>query len=133
MWLARGIQKLRNGVPYDAISFYGRAQQKLAKHEYRAELIAALVGCGMAYESAGQQTPDLARAAESVYTEYLDPPRDEWQTKILPALKKLPVSLLQRLSHRSRSMVYRAQAGRSRPRIKNQKLLASILRRMEIA
>ena len=72
-------------------------------------------------------------AAQSVYTEYLDPRRDEWQTKILPALKKLPVSLLTRLSHRSRSMVARARAGRSRPRIKNQKLLAAILRRMEIA
>jgi hypothetical protein len=53
MLLARGIQKLRSKLPYDAIRFYGRAQQKLAKREYRAELIAALVGGGMAYESAG--------------------------------------------------------------------------------
>jgi len=72
-------------------------------------------------------------AAQNVYTEYPDPRRDEWQTKILPALKKLPVSALRLFSHKSRSMLYRARAGRSRPRIKNQKLLASILRRMEIA
>ena len=49
----RGYQKLENGKIYDAIRLFGRAQQKLAMREYRAELIAALVGCGLAYESAG--------------------------------------------------------------------------------
>ena len=70
--------------------------------------------------------------AESVYTEYPDPRRNEWQDKILPALKRMPVSALMTLSSKSRSMLYRARAGRSKPRKKNQKLLASILRRMGI-
>ncbi len=51
MLLARAHQKLRNRKIYDAIRLYGRAQLMLAKREYRPELISALVGCGLAYES----------------------------------------------------------------------------------
>jgi hypothetical protein len=53
MLLARAHQKLRAKKIYDAIRLYGRAQLMLAKREYRLELIAALVGGGMAYEAAG--------------------------------------------------------------------------------
>jgi hypothetical protein len=70
--------------------------------------------------------------AESVYTEYPDSRRSEWQTKLLPALKKIPVSALIKLSRKSRSLLTRARSGRTTPRKKNQKLLASILRRMGI-
>ena len=72
----------------------------------------------------------IIHSPESVHTEYPDPRRDEWQDKILPALKRLPVSALMKLSGQSRSMLYRARTGRTKPRQKNQKLLASILRRM---
>jgi hypothetical protein len=72
----------------------------------------------------------IIHSPESVYTEYPDPRRNEWESKILPALEKLPVSALMKLSSKSRSMLYRARAGRSTPRKENQKLLASILRRM---
>lgn len=51
--LQRGFQKLRAKKRYDAIKLFGRAQQKLAKREFRGELIAALAGCGLAYEAAG--------------------------------------------------------------------------------
>ena len=51
--LARGHQKLRGGRRYDAIRFYGRAQQLVAKREYRLELVAALMGGSMAYEAVG--------------------------------------------------------------------------------
>ena len=53
MLLARGFQKFRVGQTYDAIRFFGRAQQKLALRESREELTEALFGCGLAYESAG--------------------------------------------------------------------------------
>lgn len=69
---------------------------------------------------------------ESVYTEYPDPSRDEWQTRILPALKKIAIPVLMRLSGRSRSMLARALAGRSRPRKRNQQFLKSILRRLGV-
>jgi hypothetical protein len=68
-------------------------------------------------------------SSQNVYTEYPDPRRDEWQTKILPALRRLPVAALMHLSGKSRSMLVRALAGRSRPRLRNRQLLASILRR----
>lgn len=51
--LRRGYQKLRADKNYDAIKMLGRAQQFLAVRENRAEFIAALYGCGLAYESVG--------------------------------------------------------------------------------
>lgn len=53
MLLARGFQKLRAGAVYDAIRFFGRAQQKLAIREAREELTEALFAGGLAYEGAG--------------------------------------------------------------------------------
>jgi hypothetical protein len=72
----------------------------------------------------------VIHSPESVYTEYPDPRREEWQTKILPILQRIPVSILTRFSGRSRSMLVRTLAGRSRPRPQNRKLLASILHRL---
>ncbi len=51
--LERGFQKLRGGKTYDAIRLFGRAQQKLALHEFRSEHITALIGCSLAYEQSG--------------------------------------------------------------------------------
>jgi hypothetical protein len=74
----------------------------------------------------------LIHSPESVYTEYPDPSRDEWRTRILPILKKIPMAALMRVSGRSRSMLRRALAGRSRPRKRNQELLKSALRRLGV-
>lgn len=51
----------------------------------------------------------------AVYTEYPDPRRDEWQSKILPALKKLPLNLLVNTTGLSRRALIDLRAGRSRP------------------
>jgi hypothetical protein len=69
-------------------------------------------------------------SAQSVYTEYPDPRRDEWETKILPALRKFRIAVLIRLTNKSRSMLTRTLAGRSRPRAGNQTLLKSALRKI---
>jgi hypothetical protein len=69
-------------------------------------------------------------SAQNVYTEYPDPRRDEWETKVLPALRKFPVGVLRKLTNKSRSMLTRTLAGRSRPRPINQMLLKSALRRI---
>ncbi len=61
----------------------------------------------------------MIHSAQSVYTEYPDPRREEWQSKILPALNKFTVAALVKLSGLSRSMLTRALAGRSRPRLRN--------------
>src|SRR5215831_1628031 len=74
----------------------------------------------------------VIHSPESVYTEYPDPHRDEWETKILPVLKKIPIAALMRVSGKSRSMLARALAGRSRPRKRNQELLKSILHRLGV-
>lgn len=75
----------------------------------------------------------IIHSPESLYTEYPDPRRDEWESKTLPALKKLPVSALVKLSTKSRSMLFRARTGRSKPRKKNQWLLASVLRKIGLS
>lgn len=51
--LTRAYQKFDAEKYYDAIRFFGRAQERLIKHEYRNQLVAALVGCGLAYEAVG--------------------------------------------------------------------------------
>jgi len=74
----------------------------------------------------------VIHSPENVYTEYPDPSRDEWQTRILPILKKIPIAALMRVSGRCRSTLRRAMAGRSRPRKRNQQLLKSILHRLGV-
>jgi len=76
----------------------------------------------------------LKHSEESVYTEYPDPRRDEWQTTILPALRKAALS---RLVDECRGMLSRRalidlRAGRSRPHRKNQEWLVAILRRLRV-
>lgn len=52
-YLLRGIQKLKADLPYEAIRFLGRAQHKLAKREYRIELVKSLAVASAAYEEVG--------------------------------------------------------------------------------
>jgi hypothetical protein len=74
----------------------------------------------------------LVHSPQSVYTQYPDPRRDEWETKILPALQKLPIRVLARFTNKSPSMLRRTLAGRSRPRRRNQVLLTAALRRIGV-
>lgn len=90
MLLARAHQKLRNRKIYDAIRLYGRAQLMLAKREYRLELIAALVGGGLAYESAGllwAARASILAAANQAFSEYLE--HGEILPQALVCLRKL--------------------------------------------
>lgn len=49
----RGMQKLRQGKPYEAIQWFGRAEDLLIKEEYQSELVMALIGSSYAYERVG--------------------------------------------------------------------------------
>jgi hypothetical protein len=69
-------------------------------------------------------------SAQSVYTGYPDPQRDEWTTKLVPVLGTLPPPILERESGLSRRMLNDTLAGRSRPHRKNRELLASIVRKL---
>lgn len=68
--------------------------------------------------------------SRSVYTEYPDIRRDEWITKIVPALKKPKLKVLQRLSGMSRRALMDARAGRSKPHRRNRERLSSILKKL---
>jgi hypothetical protein len=94
--------------------------------------VAQIIYIGKESNSLEEIESGTIHSGQSVYTEYPDPRREEWQTKILPALKKLPVAVLSKLSGKSRSMLTRTLAGRSRPRRQNQALLKSTLRRLRM-
>ncbi|MGF1630705.1 MAG: hypothetical protein ACFCUT_14625 [Kiloniellaceae bacterium] len=49
----RGMQKLLQGHPYQAIQWFGRAEDLLVKDEYRAQLVNTLGGSSFAYERVG--------------------------------------------------------------------------------
>ncbi|MEF8712172.1 MAG: hypothetical protein V5B39_01120 [Accumulibacter sp.] len=50
---ARGLQKLKNGKPYEAIRWIGRAEELFIKEEYQRELILTLAAGSYAYKEAG--------------------------------------------------------------------------------
>jgi hypothetical protein len=74
----------------------------------------------------------LVHSEKNAYTEYVDPKRDEWTTKIQPLLKKLPLRLLIKRckDHISRRAIIDLREGRSRPHRKNRELLASIVQKL---
>ncbi len=67
----------------------------------------------------------MIHSAQNVYTEYPDP--REWETKIQPALKKVPLTGLVKMSGKSRRMLINTRVGRTRPYRKNRELLALIV------
>jgi hypothetical protein len=69
----------------------------------------------------------MVHSADDVYTEYSDPRRDEWQTVILPVLRKMPLTKLIKKSGLCRMALCDLRAGRSRPHAKNEKVLRDVL------
>jgi hypothetical protein len=74
----------------------------------------------------------LIHSPEAVYTEYVDQRRDEWETQIRPALKKISLSKLVELTGMSRSQIKELRAGRSRPHPENQKMLCEIVQKVNV-
>jgi hypothetical protein len=72
----------------------------------------------------------MMHSEQNVYTEYPDPRRDEWQTVIVPALRKTTLCFLEKESGLSRRMLIKARSGRTRPHRKNQELLTLIIHRL---
>jgi hypothetical protein len=74
----------------------------------------------------------MIHSEQNVYTEYADPERTEWITKIQPALKKAKLEVLveacgKRLCRRE---IIELRAGRKKPHRRTQQLLESILKRL---
>ena len=72
----------------------------------------------------------LHHSEQNVYTEYPDPRRDEWQTKILPILKDAPLLRLVKMSRMSPSALKEIRAGRARPHRRNCELLKNIAKEL---
>src|SRR5262249_19845969 len=88
--LTRAFQKLNGKQTIDAIRLFGRAEEKLIKREYRAELISALYGCVVAYEGAGvlwAAWGSLVGAAVTALSEFSE--RGEVVWPALPVLNRL--------------------------------------------
>lgn len=69
----------------------------------------------------------LVHSADSVYTEYCDPSRDEWVTKRLPLLNSFTLGFLEKHTPFSRRTLSNWRARRSRPHRKHAQLLARLL------
>jgi hypothetical protein len=74
----------------------------------------------------------LVHSDNEAYTEYIDPSRDEWETKIRPVLKAISLSVLCKETRLSRRMLINARTGSTRPHLKNQALLVNVLRVKEL-
>jgi len=71
----------------------------------------------------------LIHSEQGVYTEYPDPRRDEWQTKIVPALRKIPLRKLLETGL-SRRMLIKARSGKVKPHPRNQKRLVEVVKKL---
>jgi hypothetical protein len=74
----------------------------------------------------------LVHDEQTVYTEYDDPRRNYWQTKVLPKLKQRSLATLVEAckGRLSRRALINIRAGRSTPHRKNQAFLMLVLRRL---
>jgi hypothetical protein len=72
----------------------------------------------------------LVHDEQNVYTEYTDPKRDYWSTKVVPALKQISLTIWERESAKSRRILIDARRGRRRPHRRNQELLISVARKL---
>jgi len=72
----------------------------------------------------------IVHSEENMYTEYADPNRSEWITKIQPALKKAKLKTMVEACGKglSRRELIELRAGRSRPHRKTADSLSEILR-----
>jgi hypothetical protein len=72
----------------------------------------------------------LIHTAQNVYTEYPDRQRDEWETKIRPAMKDVFISVLEKETGLVRRTLIDARTGRRRPHPRHQKLIVAALRKL---
>jgi hypothetical protein len=74
----------------------------------------------------------VLHSEDKVYTDYTDPQHDEWETIILPALRRTPVNDILKILPKSRRMIMYARAGK-RPHRKNQQLIVVALRQLGVS
>jgi len=99
----------------------------------RRHIKIALIKC-IGKESNSLEAVDegLEHSEKNVYTEYVDPKRTEWITKIHPVLTKTKLAVLVKACGKrlSRREIIELRADRKKPHRKTQQLLESILKRL---
>ena len=98
----------------------------LARRHIKIDLVKCIGKESNSLESVGE---GQVNSEQDVYTEYVDPKRDEWTIKTRPALKQVPLGKLVKecIGRLSRRELIELRAGRSRPHPKNRELLAAIV------
>jgi len=83
-------------------------------------------------EQPGNRRRGIGALASNVYTEYADPKRTEWITKIQPAVRKAKLEVLVKAcgSRLCRREIIELRAGRKKPHRGTEKLLAEILKKL---
>jgi hypothetical protein len=97
---------LRRHVSIDLIKYIGKESNRLEDVEF-----------------------GLIHSDQNVYTEYVDPKRDEWETKVRPLLGTIPLSVQQNETGLSRRTLIDARTGRRRPHPNNQTRIIAMLRK----
>ena len=99
----------RRHILIDGVTAIGKESNKLEE-----------VDAGMVHD------PDAA------YTVYRDPRRDEWETKIRPALQKMSLSGLVEKTGMSPRALIDLREGRSRPHAKHKEAILAVLRKLSL-
>jgi hypothetical protein len=107
----------------------GSTKQTVGLLQRRSIKIDQIKYIGKESNSLEEVDAGIVHSEENVYTEYSDPRRDEWQTKVIPALKKIALSVLIKETGFSRRMLIKARTGKVRPHRQNQQLIISALRK----
>jgi hypothetical protein len=106
-------------------------KQTVGLMQRRHVRIEQIISIGKESNSLEEVEAGLIHSAENVYTVYPDPRRDECQTKILSALRDIPLRKLLETGL-SRRMLINARSGKVRPHRKNQEILARIVRKLKL-
>lgn len=74
----------------------------------------------------------LVHASSAVYTEYPDPRRDHWDSKVRPLLKRVSLKVFEQMTGKDRRVLIDARTGRRRTRTDTKRLLIAVLKRLEL-
>lgn len=107
------------------------AKQSVGLLQRRHVEIQEIKAIGKESNSSEEVESGLIHSPQNVYTEYPDPRCDEWETKIIPALREIPLPRLEKLSGMSRRALIYARVGRMRPHKKHQEVLVRIVTQMK--
>jgi hypothetical protein len=106
-------------------------KQTIGLLQRRHVRIGELTNIGKESNSLEEVQAGLEHDEADVYTEYRDPRRSVWNTKVLPAVRKVPLVTLEGMckGRLSRRALIDIRAGRSTPHRRNRQFLALVVKK----